>query len=483
MQAMGRDREGREAVGESGADGGGGPAAGRRSLVASRYPVLGKALGDRGGAVPSIHDAATAGVDGKGGGSALDPGVASRVGSHLGADFSSVRVHGDPLSRQATEAMGARAFAYGADVFLGPGESGGDLGLMAHELTHVVQQGAAGQRSPQRAVQVGEANTPAEHQADQVAAEVTGGQGRPQALLVDDVPVGPGQMLKSAFLAVLREQVTAAANEELGPVYSAIGCPYIDQYFGRYAGQPAAAGEALLKRFAPATRAAHTAAELVPLVVTRVREGVRVWRDTGQAPADLAGVEPAAAAASAGPAAARALRAPDGSETLASLEAELGPAQPLDGTTASRMSSALGVDVSSARLHTGPVAARKAAEVGALAFAAGNNVVMGAGAPAAGSIEGDALLAHELAHTAQQSEAASDPVARRRPIAGESAAAESHADLAAEGAVQALHGGGAARGGLVQRLGAAFKSGVQLQRCDPKKTPAPSTAPSSIRGT
>ena len=383
-------------------------AAGKHSRVASRYPALAQALGDRGGGggEPTIHDAATAAVEHKGGGAGVDPGVAARVGAHLGADFSDVRVHGDPLSREATAAMGARAFAYGGDVFLGPGESGGDLGLMAHELTHVAQQGAAGQRLPQRAVQVGDANSPAEHEADQVASAVTGGA-RPAALLVDQAPVGPGQMLKSQFMEQLQAQVTAAADAELGPIYSAIGCPYIEQYFGRYAGQPAAAGEALLRRFAPGARAAGSAADLIPAVVARVREGVRQWRDTGEPPADLAAMAPqGGGGAGAAPAQAQALRAPDGGETLASLEAELGPGQPLDGATASRMSDALGIDVSSARIHTGPVAARKAADAGALAFAVGANVVMGAGAPGAGTLEGDALLAHELAHTAQQADAA-----------------------------------------------------------------------------
>jgi hypothetical protein len=47
-------------------------------------------------------------------------------------------------------------------------------------------------------------------------------------------------MLKSTFIAQLRAAVTAAADDELGPVYSAIGCPYIDQYFARYADRPAA---------------------------------------------------------------------------------------------------------------------------------------------------------------------------------------------------------------------------------------------------
>jgi hypothetical protein len=458
-------------------------AAGKRTLIASRYPALAQALGDRGaGGEPTIHDAATVAVEHKGGGAAVDPGVAERVGAHLGADFSGVRIHSDPLTQQATAAMGARAFAYGGDVFLGAGESGGDLGLMAHELTHVAQQGAAGQRAVQRAVQVGDADSPAEREADQVSAEVTGGQARPTALLVDGGPVGPGQMLKSQFLEQLRTEVTAAADAELGPIYSAIGCPYIDQYFGRYAGQPASSGEALLRRFAPVTRTARAAADMIPAVVARVREGARQWRDTGQAPPDLAAMAPAGLAAGSGGGAAaaqaQALRAPDGGETLASLEAELGPGQSLDGATASRMSDALGTDISSARIHTGPVAARKAVDAGALAFAVGPNVVMGASAPGAGTLEGDALLAHELAHTAQQAGAAADPAARRRPIGAESSAAEEHADAAAAGALAQLHGG--ARGGLVQRIGGLLKTGLQLQRCSgnnqqphqPQQTPS-----------
>lgn len=86
---------------------------------------------------PTIDDAATTAVEHKGAGGPVDTSVAARVGGHLGADFSGVRVHDDPRAREASAAMGARAFAYGGDVFLGPGESGADLGLMAHELTHV----------------------------------------------------------------------------------------------------------------------------------------------------------------------------------------------------------------------------------------------------------------------------------------------------------------------------------------------------------
>ncbi len=277
---MSHDRETGGGAGESSPSAPTPRPGGKSSRVAAAYPALAKALaGTAGERTPSIHDAATAAVEHKDGGAPVEAGVATRVGAHLGADLSGVRVHTDPLAQQASAAMGARAFAHGADVFLGAGESGSDLGLMAHELTHVAQQGAAGQRLPQRKVEVGDANTPAEHEADQVAAAVTAGAA-PAALLVDDGPVGPGQMLKSTFLAQLRAQVSAAADDELGPFFSAIGCPYIDTYFQRYANRPAAEGEALLRRFAPGVRGARAATEMIPTVVARVRVGLHSRRMT-----------------------------------------------------------------------------------------------------------------------------------------------------------------------------------------------------------
>jgi hypothetical protein len=454
---MDRDRDRAHRSDHGDEDSGSGVAVGRRSRVASEYPHLARALGPNPPSAPSIDDVATAAVERKGGGAPVDAGVASTVGAHLGHDFSAVRVHGDPLAREASAAMGAQAFAYGSDVFLGPGASGTDLGLMAHELTHVAQQGAAGRRGAQAKVEVGAADTPAEREADQVAAAVTGGA-TPASLLVDDGPPAAGQMLKSTFIAQLRAAVTDAADTELGPMYSALGCPYIDMYFQRYSDRPASESEALLRRFAPAVRGARQAADMIPIVVERVRQGVRQWRDDGTVPPDLAAADPAAAA---GAAASHV----GGSATLGGLEADLGAGRALDASTASRMSEVLGQDVSDVRIHDGAVAARKAAEVDATAFAVGRNVVLGADAPAAGSLEGDALLAHELAHTAQQHAAASAPAAMRAPIGAEDHAAEDHADEAAAAAVGQRVG----LGGWLRRIGAGLRTDVQLQRCKSDK--------------
>ena len=60
----------------------------------------------------------------------------------LGVPLGSVRVHGDTLSASVVASLGARAFTFGSHIFLGPNERPNDLGLMAHEAAHVVQQHA-----------------------------------------------------------------------------------------------------------------------------------------------------------------------------------------------------------------------------------------------------------------------------------------------------------------------------------------------------
>lgn len=59
------------------------------------------------------------------------------------ADFGGVRLHTDENAHKTAAQIQARAFTYGNHIWLGSGESEHDRGLMAHELTHVVQQGAS----------------------------------------------------------------------------------------------------------------------------------------------------------------------------------------------------------------------------------------------------------------------------------------------------------------------------------------------------
>ena len=65
----------------------------------------------------------------------------------LGHDLGSVRVHADGEFHAVADAVAARAFTIGRDIVFARGEyapeSAGGRHLLAHELTHVVQQGAA----------------------------------------------------------------------------------------------------------------------------------------------------------------------------------------------------------------------------------------------------------------------------------------------------------------------------------------------------
>jgi hypothetical protein len=76
----------------------------------------------------------------KGGGSRLPEDVRSFMEPRFGSDFSNVRVHNDSTAVQMNKELGAQAFAHGNDIYYGAGKSPGNDDLMAHELTHTIQQ-------------------------------------------------------------------------------------------------------------------------------------------------------------------------------------------------------------------------------------------------------------------------------------------------------------------------------------------------------
>ncbi|MCZ7385144.1 MAG: DUF4157 domain-containing protein [Candidatus Methanoperedens sp.] len=84
----------------------------------------------------------------KGSGSALPLFIRKSMELQTGYDFSNVRVKTDSEAAGLNKSLGARAFTNGSDIWLGRNESVTDVKLMAHELTHVVQQGAAKRISP-----------------------------------------------------------------------------------------------------------------------------------------------------------------------------------------------------------------------------------------------------------------------------------------------------------------------------------------------
>jgi len=81
-----------------------------------------------------------------GGGQALDEVTQTFFESGLGYDFSQVRVHTDAEANSLSRELSAEAFTTGNDIFFREGayQPNTDEGkkLVAHELTHVVQQNA-----------------------------------------------------------------------------------------------------------------------------------------------------------------------------------------------------------------------------------------------------------------------------------------------------------------------------------------------------
>jgi hypothetical protein len=74
------------------------------------------------------------------GGRPLSPATRAFMEPRFGSNFSQVRIHTDEQARRASSRINAQAFTHGSDVYLGPGENEGNKRLMAHELTHVLQQ-------------------------------------------------------------------------------------------------------------------------------------------------------------------------------------------------------------------------------------------------------------------------------------------------------------------------------------------------------
>lgn len=98
------------------------------------------------GTAPSSVESSLA--SSKGGGSSLPAASKTEMESGLGADFSNVKIHTGSNAVQMSKDLNAQAFTHGADIYFNENKFNPDTSsgkhLLAHELTHTMQQGAAG---------------------------------------------------------------------------------------------------------------------------------------------------------------------------------------------------------------------------------------------------------------------------------------------------------------------------------------------------
>lgn len=100
------------------------------------------------GTIPEIEPEIAARIDSlRGGGKELPAAERGYFEPRFGHDFSRVRVHSDVRTSEVARAVNARAFTVGRDIVFGAGQyvqgTTARRKLLAHELTHTIQQGAA----------------------------------------------------------------------------------------------------------------------------------------------------------------------------------------------------------------------------------------------------------------------------------------------------------------------------------------------------
>lgn len=142
-------------------------------------------------------------------GEELEPGARIELESGFGRDFSHIRVHTDSRAAASATAVGARAYTVGPDIAFAAGmyapHTAAGRRLLAHELTHVVQQGGH-RRADLSGLTVGSRDAPEEHRAARGAADIR---------VAAQVPVGA-----VAAPAVRRAEGTAVVADTLSDMVS-----------------------------------------------------------------------------------------------------------------------------------------------------------------------------------------------------------------------------------------------------------------------
>jgi hypothetical protein len=95
----------------------------------------------------------------RGGGNRMSENTLSFMESHFGTDFSGVKIHTDSNAVQMSRELNAQAFTVGSDIYFNSGKYAPDSDsgkhLLAHELTHTVQQGDGVERKVQKTDETG----------------------------------------------------------------------------------------------------------------------------------------------------------------------------------------------------------------------------------------------------------------------------------------------------------------------------------------
>jgi hypothetical protein len=306
--------------------------------------------------------------------------------------------------------------------------------------------------------------------------------------IVDDTAttLDAGQMKKSDFLAALKAGVCQTAADALaGTQWSEKGCPFIEHWFGYYAFQDAAHVERAAQKYALVSASAANARDYIAPILDRVHRATAIWVATGQvtgAPEGVPMLPPGTGAEGATPASPTASDSPSDSSGPArvqakardgmvpksgdprAIQAKLGAGMPLQSHLRSSVGAVFGQDFSDTRVHLDATAGRLSSDLHARAFTVGRHIAFAPGEYRPGTPIGDALIAHELAHVAQQNGGNPLEPALHAKDGEADAPLEREADLAAAGAMQTMYGR-AQEQALLPTVRPAMGRGLRLSRC------------------
>lgn len=297
--------------------------------------------------------------------------------------------------------------------------------------------------------------------------------------IVDDkADAAPGQMRKTEFLTQLRTSVcNAAADAFRGTRWSEEGCPYIERVFAYCAMLDSERLERGFRRYAPETASVATAAELIPIITARVRSSLTTFVSTGQVtgvppgvPVDVSGGALGMLGGGVSAVTSLLFKEHKGSQAKhdadpQTIQTQLGAGTQLDDGVRSRMESAYGETFSDVEVHADTNAAGLSKDLNARAFTVGQHIAFGNGEYRPGTLIGDALIAHELAHVMQQRRGDKTAAPAQKGTTDHDSF-EEEADHAAVDAVVSTWGG--ARKGLAKlgnRAMTGLRSSLRLQRC------------------
>ena len=133
-------------------------------------------------------------------GEALDAPTRSLMESRFGRDFSQVRVHSDERAAESARSVNAAAYTVGDNVVFNSGQYASKTyegrKLLAHELTHVVQQ-TSGTTQAAGDLRVGESDSSQERAADNTSSWI---------MQQSHEPTGARLLSDSAGRAILQRQ-------------------------------------------------------------------------------------------------------------------------------------------------------------------------------------------------------------------------------------------------------------------------------------